>query len=197
MRHFVVAAAALSLGACGGHGGANQADAANGAAGTPMASSSPSASSSSSPSGGLPMQPGAWEMAIQMQMPDMPPEMRARMGRQGNFNQRVCLTAEQLSNSNRIFLAGRSDSNGTHCDSTGLRIGGGRIEGSISCTGHNGQPVRMTMNGTLGATEYELDQRIQGPQGELASHVVARRVGDCTPQEAAEANADRPVAAAH
>jgi hypothetical protein len=192
MRHFAAAVAAFGLAACGGQGGGNQAaSAGNGAA------SAPAAAVASGASAGLPMQPGAWEMAIQMQMPDMPPEVRARIAQQGNITHRACLTPEQLSDANRVFLSGGSDLNGTHCDSSGLRIGGGRIDGSVSCTGPDGQPTRITMNGRLGATEYDLDQHIQGPRGALASHVVAHRVGDCTPQEAAEANGDRPAAGTH
>lgn len=176
----------LALGACGQRADGNgQTADANGSAGA--TADAPAASAP----GGLPMQPGAWEMAIDMQMPDMPPEVRAQLGKQGAITHRVCLTAEALGDANRSFLAGGSERDGTQCDTSGLRIGGNRVDGSISCTGRDGRAMQISMTGTLGATEYEMDQRVEGPQGALASHVVARRVGDCTAEEMAQANADR------
>jgi hypothetical protein len=194
MKRITAAAAALALAACGSHGGNEQAAAGNGAAPAAGGNASASAAPAAAASGGLPMQPGAWQMTVRMEMPNMPPEVRAHLGEQGAMTRRVCTTSEALSDANRMFFAGGSDSNGAHCDSSGLRIGGGRIDGTVACTDQGGQVTRMTIRGTLGATAYEIDQHFEGASGELTAHVVAQRVGDCTAQETAEANANRAPA---
>lgn len=194
MKRITIAAATLALAACGGGQSStnNESAAANGAAADSAAPAAARAATGSR----LPMQPGAWQSTITMDMPDAPPEVRAHLPANRTMTQRTCMTAETLDDANRTFLTGGSDQDGVHCDTTGMRIAGGRIEGVTVCTGPQGESMRMTMNGTLAANRYELDQQIEGPQGRITSHIVAQRVGDCTAEETAAANAGRQGAPA-
>jgi len=193
MKRISIATATLAVAACGGGQSSTDNAAANAAGGATAnaAAGAGAAPAARAAGGGLPMQPGAWQLQVRMDMPDAPPEVRAHMNANQTITHRTCMTPEKLADANRAFFAGGSDQGGAHCDTTGLRIANGRVDGAVVCTGPDNQSVRIAMNGTLGATEYEMRQQVQSPQGSMTSHVVARRVGDCTVQEIAEANADR------
>jgi hypothetical protein len=184
MKRGIAAVAALMLVSCGGHGaGNNQQAAANGSAGTTGTAAAPGA--------GLLLQPGAWESVVQMDMPNMPPEARARMA---NQTHRTCMTPEALRDANAIFLGGGMSRNGVNCNTSGMTVGGGRINGTVICQAQ-GTETRMTLNGTFTQTSYDMNQHISantaGHPTDITAHIVAHRVGDCTAAETSEANAMR------
>ena len=182
-------ATALLLAGCGSQGANQQAgnQAGNQAAGGAQPAAAATASAAGN-SGGLTIQPGEWEVTMQMQamqasgmpagmqMPQMPPTTT-----------RTCVTPEQVSRANASFLSGSGHRPGVDCDYSHVSLAGGRIQGTSSCTG-NGMTATVTMDGSFTPTSYDIDERMEatmrGHATSSTSHLAGRRIGECTPDEA-------------
>ena len=183
MRISIAAATILLLAGCGSQS-ANQQAAANGQGGS--ANGAAPAPTAAGGSGGLNIQPGEWEITMEMQaaevsgmpagmhMPNIPPSTT-----------RSCVTPEQVSRANANFLSG-SGHQGMDCDYSGVTIADGRIQGTSTCS-RNGIQATVTMDGSFTPTSYDIHQQMhtsmQGRTSTSTNHLVGRRVGECTAAE--------------
>jgi hypothetical protein len=107
---------------------------------------------------------------------------------------RSCVTPEQVSRANANFLSG-SGHQGMDCDYRGVTIADGRIQGTSTCS-RAGISATVTMDGSFTPTSYDIHQQMhstmRGRTSSSTSHLVGRRVGECTP---GEAQAATPAAA--
>jgi hypothetical protein len=186
MKTRIAALFVLLLAGCGSQAG--QQAGANGQAG-----GNRSSASAAPGSGGLTIQPGEWEITMEMQaaqvsgmpagvqMPHIPPTTT-----------RSCVTPEQVSRANAAFLGGASAHPGIDCDYSGITIGGGRIQGTSTCR-RAGMQVSVTMDGSFTPTSYDVHQQMHstmsGRTSESTNHLVGRRVGECTAADAQAAAA--------
>ena len=177
-RVTIAATAALMLAACGGQGegeadqAGNQAEAASGTEGA-------------APGGAaLAMNPGDWEMTVQMVRMNAPGIPAGATPPTPATTVRTCLTPDEASQPTPGFLTGggQADAN-SNCTYENFSNAGGRIQGTVQCTMPEGT-MRMTLDGTVTATSYELTQQTQmsggGTNGmEMESRITGRRIGDC------------------
>ena len=188
MRLYIAAATFLLLAGCGSRN-ADQGAAGNGQeGGNQEASAAPAAATSAAGgSGSLTIQPGEWEITMEMgaaevsgmpagvHMPQMPPT-----------TVRSCVTPEQVSRANANFLSGSGHS-GMDCDYSGVTVGGGRIQGTSTCRRADIQAT-VTMDGSFTPTSYDIRQQmhstVHGRSSSSTNHLVGRRIGECTPGEA-------------
>jgi hypothetical protein len=196
MRFHVTAIALCLLAGCGGQS-ANQQDsnrqASDQQAGTnAQTGAEPQATASAGGSGGLTIQPGAWEITMEMQagqatgmparmpMPQIPPSTI-----------RSCVTPEQVARANASFLTGGGHA-GMDCDYSRVTVGGGRIQGTSTCR-REGMQATVVMDGSFTPTSYDIHQQMQtsmhGRAMSSTNHLVGHRVGECTPAEASAAAA--------
>lgn len=183
MKSRIAMLAALLLAGCGGQNGNQQA--ANSAAGAAPAA----------PAGGgtLTIQPGEWEVTMQMRAAaasDLPPGVR--LPQVPPTTMRTCVTPEQVSRANASFLSGSSHRPGIDCDYSHVSVAGGRIQGVSTCSG-NGMQASVTMDGSFTPTSYDIDQQMQanmrGRTSSSTTHLSGRLIGECTPGEAQAAAA--------
>lgn len=176
MRIAIILSGACLLAACGQSGGGNDAggNAAGAANGTASAGTAPAGGGGGSASAGSAMQqmqPGEWEISMQL------PNGGALPGT------RVCLTPEDVSRGAAAMAGGGRQQEGINCDYSGVSIAGGRISGTSSCTQPGGMSVSITMDGTMTPTEYAVNQRmrttINGQTRETEARITGRRIGEC------------------
>ena len=169
----IASALVLALAACGGgtdKGGdeaaANQAreDGASAAAGAQA----------------MRLTPGQWEMTTEMkapEMPDMPAGMKVDVPK---FTARTCITAEQAAEPGGDVFSGKKDGN---CNYKDYSAAGGRIRGTVSCSGGAQGDMTMTMDGRYGGDSFDVTQKMAGKaQGQTMNmeiHVTGKRIGDC------------------
>ena len=93
---------------------------------------------------------------------------------------RTCLTPEKAAKPDSGFFGKHSN----NCLYKNFSMGGGKIDGTMTCTGHGGSQT-MTMDGTYTADSYTMDMKMAGNQDgkAMTSHMVAvaHHVGDCGP----------------
>lgn len=139
----------------------------------------------------LRMRPGLWETSIAVQeldAPGMPPGiadmMREQFARQ---TVKACLTQADIDRPSEDFFAGKDQPN---CRYENFSMKGGRMEGVMRCAGDQGEGrVTLSMNGTYGENEYKMRQEMvteMAGRGAMTmkADVSARRVGECTGDEA-------------
>ena len=183
MRLHTIAATMLLLAGCGSQS-ANQ-----GAGANQQAAAAPAAAAAAGGgSGSLTIQPGEWEISMEMQaaevsgmpagmhLPQIPPT-----------TVRSCVTPEQVSRANASFLGGGASHSGFNCDYSGVTIAGGRIQGTSTC--HSpAMEATITMDGSFTPTSYDVHQQMRstmrGRTSSSTTHLVGRRIGECTPGEA-------------
>ena len=191
MKLRIAAATVLLLAGCGSQNGDKAAGGNGLAGGNQQASGSPAApAGAAGGSGGLTIQPGEWEVTMEMaaaetsglpagmHMPQIPPT-----------TVRSCVTPEQVNRANASFLSGAGRA-GMDCDYSGVTIGGGRIQGTSTCRRADIQAT-VTMDGSFTPTSYDIRQQmhstIRGRTSSSTNHLVGRRIGECTPGQANEA----------
>ena len=139
MKLRIAAIATLLLAGCGSQS-ANQ-QSANQQAGGNQQAATPTATAAAGGNGSLTIQPGEWEITMEMRttqasgmpagmtMPQMPPTTI-----------RSCVTPEQVSRANANFLSGGGHA-GMNCDYSGVTVADGRIQGTSTCSraGHGGK----------------------------------------------------------
>jgi hypothetical protein len=200
VRAQAAAAAALLLAACGGQDGNRAGGATNNA--SAVAPGEPGASGTApvpapGASAGLTMQPGLWEMAVQIRSLDVagaPPEAQARIRSQVGRTQtnRNCITPEEARNPigqmRDMVAQGRAAS----CQFTDQVFGGGVIRIRATCAGPagRGSSGRVAMEGTFTATTVQAtltfsaqgaaNPAMPGVTGvNMAADLRGRRVGEC------------------
>ena len=186
MRTRIAAVTILLLAGCGSQS-ANQQAGANAQAGSGNQAAAAPAVTAAGGNGGLNIQPGEWEITMEMQaaevsgmpagmhMPNIPPS-----------TVRSCLTPEQVSRANANFLSG-SGHQGMDCDYSGVTVADGRIQGTSTCS-RAGIQATVTMDGSFTPTSYDIHQQMRstmhGRSSSSTNHLVGRRIGECTPGEA-------------
>jgi hypothetical protein len=136
---------------------------------------------SASGGGAAQIQPGEWEVTMEtlnIEAPNMPPEAAAMMKKtMGEKNTtRQCITAEEAAGD---FTAPDQEAD---CTRQGFSLAGGRIQGSMTCTGEGGK-VTVTMAGQHSGTSYDMTSKIAS-ENEAGSMTIetrntGRRIGDC------------------
>lgn len=137
--------------------------------------------------------PGRWEQTatlLDIDAPGMPPEAKEMMSKA--FGQAqvhdVCLTPEQAKGPREDFFTG-ADKN---CRYEHFNWGGGKIDLKLNCK-HPQATQTMAMVGEYEPNSYTMTMTATnqggGPQGEMTMKmkVDAKRVGECTPEQKAEA----------
>jgi Protein of unknown function (DUF3617) len=163
----------LALAGCGGSDKAAEGEAGGGGTETAAA-----------PGGGAAqIQPGEWEVTMEtlnIEAPNMPPEAAAMMKKSmGEKNtSRQCITAEEVSGD---FITANQEAN---CTREGFSFAGGRIQGTMTCTGEDGKAT-ITMNGSHSGTSYDMRSKMtsenQAGSMTIETRNTGRRLGDCPP----------------
>ncbi len=178
MRRIMVAASIVMLAACGGGNGQDSADPSPAGEGTETSGAGSSASSSGDI--GASLRAGQWETTteiVRMSMPNMPAGMTPPVPPPTTVS--MCLTPEQVQQTNGGFLTGNADGN---CRTENLAMTGGRIQGQVICE-NAGASMHATVSGKFTPDSYELEQRVrtssEGQNIDLEARVRGRRTGDC------------------
>ena len=175
-RSALLIISTFALAACGG----------GEKAGDGAANDSAAVGSSEAASSEMKLEPGQWEVTVEtlgMEAPGMPPEAAAAMGGQ-KVTASNCLTAQEAERPSADLFTGQEKSN---CTSNGFSTAGGRIKGSMTCTGGDDMPGTATieMSGTYGPQSYDISQtmtsRSEGAEVRIKSRMTGRRVGECKP----------------
>ena len=173
----ITATALLILASCGGS--ENEEATANNAA------------DAAAPTVDVQLQPGQWEVTVEtvdVQAPSMPQEAVAAMRGQKNTDLK-CLTPEQVSRATADFFTGDEDSN---CDAANFSAAGGRISGTMTCTGGEDMPgdATIAMDGRYSAESYDITQTMTTGAGQggmqIRNRLTGRRVGECSPDSELE-----------
>lgn len=127
------------------------------------------------------LNPGEWEMTVEsggMNADGMPPEV-AKMMKGMKVTTRSCITPEEANRPN--VFAGKTDGN---CSYTDYKFSGGTLHAAILCTEKGGGTTKVTSDGSIGGDSFDMRSRIEskgeGHAMNLDSHVVGRRVGECS-----------------
>jgi hypothetical protein len=172
MRTTILIGAGLLL-ALAGCGGSDK----EGDAGAGNATETASASGG----GAAQIQPGEWEVTMEtlnIEAPNMPPEAAAMMKKtMGEKNtSRQCITAEEASGE---FIAENQEAN---CTREGFSFAGGRIQGTMTCTGEDGKAT-ITLAGQHSGTSYDMTSKIrsenQAGSMTIETRNTGRRIGEC------------------
>jgi hypothetical protein len=139
----------------------------------------------------LKMEPGQWEATneiLSATAPGLPEQALKQMVGQ-KTNVRNCVTPEQAAKPSANFLAAQKNSNCTYQD---FSMENGRMTGTMICSGGQvpGQ-MEMKMAGEYSARSYSMnmDMNAKNMPGGMTMAVKARttgrKIGECTPGEAA------------
>jgi hypothetical protein len=175
-RHCIAAAGLLALAACGSSGSKSGG---NGAA------SATSSGGGGAPGAAISLQPGEWEMTMEMlnvTAPGMPPAVAAQMKRR--TTSRTCMSPEEAKGPKPDTFVPQQ--NGMNCKREDFAWGGGRIHGKTTCTGINGSGTIVTeMDGEYSAQSMDMtmktDTKTSGVSMAAEMRLTGRRVGECTP----------------
>jgi len=171
-------AALLALAGCGG-GDKSAGNAAAAGAGEDKPSAKGRAEAAA---GAVKLDPGEWEVTSEMTKVSgtgVPPAVLAAM--QGHKQTtRQCITPEQASHPLDMSGDARKD-----CDYSKFAMGGGRMDGTITCRSDKGDgaTVSMTMNGQFSARSYQAAMSMTTGSKEasmtMEMRASAHRIGEC------------------
>ncbi|MFN3388696.1 MAG: DUF3617 domain-containing protein [Allosphingosinicella sp.] len=166
----ICAAGLLALAGCGG--GEDRADG-NAAAG--------GGEETARGEGTAEIRPGQWEMTVEMPTAGIPKEMLDQMGG-GKITSRQCITPEEAkASSGEMF---KTDQAGD-CKASDVSVGGGRMRGTMTCSGEDGGPKSVVMEGSYGPERYEMTQTMTLADGQTSEiKISGRRLGECPAGEA-------------
>jgi hypothetical protein len=188
--YLILSAAVLALAACGSGDKAGE-SAGNGSAPAASGGTSAPAASGGSSASGVTLQPGEWEMkmeVVDVKVAGLPPGLAESMKSQAGGTNKTCMTPEEAKGPKGDIFAG--DKSG-QCKSEGFRWAGGRIQGKTTCPGQGGtgQTV-MTMDGTYTAQNIDMTMKseteLMGKPLTMEMRVTGRRVGECSAADAAK-----------
>ena len=185
IRNSAAAAGLLALAACGGGGegksGGNEAGA-----------SDPSANAASAADGGgntggtasaaMQLQPGQWEMTTQTVNVSIPglPAGAADMMKTGPITVKTCITEEQAQKPSADLFAGKTAPN---CKQEGFTAAGGKVNGTMTCSGGDTGATAMKMEGQFGPTQYDITMatktQAEGRDMTMEIRSSGRRLGEC------------------
>jgi hypothetical protein len=171
IRTCIAAAGLLALAACGSSGTKGEGNGASTKAG-------------SGGGGTVALQPGEWEMTMEMvnmSAPNLPPAIVAQMKRAPTVT-RDCVTPEEAKGPKPETFAAQQ--NGNNCKQEDFVWGAGRAHGKTSCTSANGSDkMVMTMDGTYTpqSMDMTLKSETQTHNVSMSSemHMTGRRIGEC------------------
>ncbi len=145
------------------------------------------------------VRPGLWESKVaieEIDIPGMPAAMQESMKK--TFAERQpagftsCLTPEEARKPKEDFFAGKDNK----CRYDHFTMGNGRIDARMRCDAGQGEQV-MEMAGTYSPDSYSMTMTTlreggSGPGGEarMKMRMDARRVGDCTAEQARAGSAN-------
>lgn len=166
----ICAAGLLALAGCGG--GEERAD------GNAAADETETAARSE---GTAEIRPGQWEMTVEMPTAGIPKEMLAQMGG-GKITTQQCITPEEAkASSGELFDTGQAGD----CKASNVSVGGGKMRGTMTCSGEGGGPTSVEMEGSYGPERYEMTQKMTLAGGEETEMKISgRRIGECPAGEA-------------
>lgn len=173
MRYISICAAGLlALAGCSGGGDGNGADGEAAEGGTETAAKA---------EGTAEIRPGQWEMTVQMPTAGMPKELLDQMGG-GKITTTQCITPEEAkASSGEMF---KTDQAGD-CKASDVSVGGGRMRGTMTCSGEDGGPKSVVMEGSYGPERYEMTQTMTLADGQESEITISgRRIGECPAGEA-------------
>ena len=178
-------AAILMLAACGSSDTKNAAAEGNQAA---AAAAAAGTGSGKGDAASLRLTPGAWDMTVEssgMTGPGLPPEV-AKMMKGMKITSRQCITPEEANRPRSDIFTGKQEGNCTYRE---FNLSAGKLHAAIVC-GDKGQgTTTVTSDGQFGGDSFDVRSRIettgqgQGQAMTVESHVVGKRVGECTGQE--------------
>jgi hypothetical protein len=120
-----------------------------------------------------PIRPGRWEVAMQMDMPNMPvkmPEMKSVQ----------CITPEQAKDPASSLPRGPQDGRGggkNDCKVSDYKVSGNTVTWQMACT--SPQPMTSTGQMTFTDNSYTGEMKMTLPQGPMTMKVNGTRLGDC------------------
>jgi len=143
------------------------------------------------------LEAGEWKVTStleEMSIPGLPPEaqkeMKQAMGQRGNAEYQYCLTPKQAKKPGGKFFNRQADKN---CKYDHFTMGKGKIDAVMRCAAPAGS-MTMTIAGTYSADSYSthVAMDLGGRDGAMKMKMrsEAKRIGECTPEDEARANAD-------
>ena len=127
------------------------------------------------------LQPGQWETRVEILKMEMPGMPNAPMPQTPPTTVSQCITPEQANKPIEGIMAGGALPPG--CVSESNNVTDGRIQATFSCA-QNNIPTRVSMQGVISPTAYEMEMDVSGGEGQTAvrseMRVRARRLGECT-----------------
>lgn len=169
MTRMIVAsmAATLMLAGCGGKGGSDAA---------------------------VKRQPGSWQQTIEivkLEGPDVKPGDKEKMQQMFSMMGGVttCLTPEAAAKEDSVAEMTKSGPAGTDCTVDKRDISGGKVDFALTCTSKQGDVMKMSGQGTVGATQQDMTVTQSmtkaggAAAGEMVLHVTGTRKGECTAQD--------------
>jgi hypothetical protein len=141
---------------------------------------------SASASGGTELQPGEWEMKMELldvKGPGIPANAVAQMKQQVARTTRDCMTPEEAKGPRSdMFTKGQA----ANCKQDDFTWSGGKIHGVLTCggSGPGGEgKVTMTMDGQYGGQSIDMTMKTkteaQGASMDMDMRITGRRVGEC------------------
>lgn len=170
------AAGLLALSACGGSGGEGQGNGASAAKGGAGGGEELAAT----------LQPGAYEVTtefVTIEGPNLPPAVAESMKGQKE-TKRNCVTQADLDKSKGGLFA--DEEQAKECSKNDISLANGRMTGSMTC-GSGDQASTFEVDGRYSANTYEADMKMTVGGATTRIKMNARRVGDCTAEEAGQA----------
>lgn len=174
---LILGAAVLALAACGQSGGDKAGEGGNG--------STAAAGGSGSMGSGVSLQPGEWEMkmeVIDVKAEGLPAGMNDAMKKSAGRTSKTCMTEEDAKGPKGDIFAGDKSGN---CKSEGFKWADGRIQGKTTCPGQGGSgEIVMTMDGRYSPQSIDMTMKTEtdtmGKPMTMAMRVSGKRVGECS-----------------
>jgi hypothetical protein len=177
-RLILAAAASLALAACGSGGDDRAAgnQVADEAVGNEAAANAGAAAPAADAGGGggAVMQPGEWEVSVEMAGMTVPGADGAEGMKMPAQTHRTCVTAEQAASPPADMFTGQKG-----CTSEGFSAGGGRVSGTVTCDKPGEGRVKMTMDGQVGSTSYDVTSKMDMEGMTMTMTARGRRIGEC------------------
>lgn len=166
---FLIAASLLALAACGSKGDGNSTSSGGGLLG-----------------GAVQLQPGEWEMTMQVvdyKAPGMPAAAAEQMKAAPPTTTKDCMTEEEAKGPKPDAFS--PSQNGLNCKQENFSWANGRISGKTSCEGANGTgKMSMTMDGNYTPTTMTINIKNEtmtaaNVGASIEMRVSGRRIGEC------------------
>ena len=153
------------------------------ACGSPGSEGNGTAAKSDGGGGAVALQPGEWEMkmeVVSVNAPGLPPAVAAQMKQPATVN-RDCMTEEEAKGPKGDMFTGGQANN---CKQEGFTWSGGRIHGVTTCTEPGGTgKTSMTMDGEYTAQSMDInmktDTEARGVKMATEMRITGRRLGEC------------------